>query len=292
MRKFSLKSLIAVLLVAVLLAGAGLSVFATPVGSATPTATKPVVLPTPQYLHGEAIVKAPFSENRLLVTIDGMEIALNIGENTLVVDAKTGFPGLLKNLKVGAKIVVYYGPAMTKSLPPQSFATAIVVNVEEGKARPALFVVKEIISKNDKEVRVLNTAGDLIVTITKDVAITPFKTKQIVRLSDIQVGSKLFVWYEIVALSYPGQTGAQKVVYIGQAEPNKLFINGKEIALTVNQAPGAVGLLEENGQVLVPLRTVAKALGFAIHWDSKTKMISLDDGTVKTTLTQIGRAHV
>ncbi len=289
MKKINFKKILATLLVPTLILSLSTSAFASPSAAVTANPTpsfsvKSVTSPVPQYLQAEAIVKAIYSEGRLLVSIDGMEVALNTDEKTLVVDAKSGLPGQLSTLKVGAKVFVYYSPAMTKSLPPQSYATAIAINLQEGKARPALFIVKEVVSQSKNEIRVLNTAGDLIVTITKDIPVTPFKTKQIVKFSDISVGSKIFVWYEIVALSYPGQTGAQKVVYIGQAPENKLVINDKTIDLK-NQANGSMGLIEENGQILVPLRLVSKSLGFKLHWDSKNRTIAMDNGEVKTILT-------
>ncbi len=258
----------------------------------------PVEMPT--YLQGQAVVKAVFENGRLLVMVNDMEVALNTSEKTFVLDAKTGLPATLTNLKVGDLLYVYYSPAMTRSLPPQSFATAIITQVEKDKIHPSFFIVKEVVSRNEKEVRVLNEAGDLIATITKDMPLSPFKTKQIVALQDIQVGSQLFIWYDIVAMSYPGQTHAQKTIYIGQAEnaevtpdlgvkpvlvpkdskfDEKISINGKVLAL------GKYKWQAQNGQVMVPLRVVAEALGFKVTWDGKTKSVSLDDGTVKTNIT-------
>lgn len=261
----------------------------------------PVEMPT--YLQGQAVVKAVFENGRLLVMVNDMEVALNTSEKTFVLDAKTGLPATLTNLKVGDLLYVYYSPAMTRSLPPQSFATAIITQVEKDKAHPSFFTVKEVVSRTDKEVRVLNDAGDLIATISKDMPLSPFKTKQIVVLEDIQVGSQLFIWYEIVAMSYPGQTHSQKTLYIGQTEKSendaqtpelgvkpvlvpkdskfdeKISINGKVLAL------GKYKWQAQNGQVMVPLRVVAEALGFKVTWDGKTKSASLDDGTVKTNIT-------
>ena len=203
---------------------------------------------------------------------------------TLYIDAKTGIPSSLKDIKAGDSLYVYYGAAMTRSLPPQSSAVAIVTGVEKDKTIPKLMTVKEIVESKDTQIRFLNTDEDMIVTILKENPITPFKTKQIVTFKDIQPGSKVFVWYDIVAMSYPGQTAALKTVLVSQAEaavktPVKVTANGKAVDL------GKTAIVEKNGKVMVPLKAVSKALGFKLEWDAKTKTASIDDGTVKTTLT-------
>lgn len=290
----TLKKVVGLGLALTLIAGAAMPTFAQNTPAATPVpisapvealAAQPVAMPYTQYLYGEAVVKSPIKDGQLLVVVNDMTIALNVGKETLIVDAKTGLPGSLDKVKANDKIYVYYSPAMTKSLPPQSAAAAIAINLEEGKARPALFVVKSFESKDNQQIRVLNTAGDLIVTIGKDTPITPFKTKQIANMKDIQIGSKLFVWYEIVALSYPGQTGAQKVVLIGQNETPKLTIDGKAIDLKLTENSNAPILSEMGGQAAIQLRAASKALGYKLQWDAKTKTLQMDNGTVKTTLT-------
>lgn len=209
-------------------------------------------------LKGNAIVKVPLIDDQLLVTVNQMDLVLNISEETLVIDSKTGLPASLEDLKVDDAIFVYYSAAMMKSLPPQSHAIAIVTQVEKNKSHAELFTVKEIISEKDGEIRALNKDGDLIVAFLEEISLTPFKTKQIVTIDDIKVGTQLFIWYEIVALSYPGQTAATKAVLVGQ--------------------------LDQNGFLTLPLRAVAESLGFQVTWNGEERSVLLDDGVVKTTL--------
>ena len=267
--------------------------------SATDAATS-----MPRYLKDEAVVKSVLANDQLLVIINKLEVALNVSAETLVLDAKTGLMANLKDVKVGDLLFVYYSPAMTRSLPPQSFATAIITNIIKDQARPALFNVKEVVSSSDKEVRVLNEEGDLIATISKDTPLFPFKTKQIITIKDIEVGTQLFIWYEVVASSYPGQTQVQKAIYVGQTDliesPNtlgvepvtvpsdskfteKISINGKIIDLG-KQKWYADFEKQQTGIVMVPLRVVAEALGFKVSWDNQAKAAMLDDGNVKTTV--------
>ena len=71
----------------------------------------------PKYLQGEGVVKEVFDNDRLLVKINDMEVALNVGDETMVLDSKTGLMGNLKDLKIGDLIYAYYSPIMTRSLP-------------------------------------------------------------------------------------------------------------------------------------------------------------------------------
>lgn len=241
----------------------------------------------------DAIVKAPLENNQLLVTVNNMDIALNISERTLAIDSKTGLPASLNELKAGDSIFVYYSAAMTRSIPPQSHAIAIVTQVEKDKNHAELFTVKEIISENDDEVRALNKEGDLIVTFSKKNMLAPYKTKQIAAISDIRVGTQLFIWYDIVALSYPGQTGATKAVLIGQEEGLGVravytpMAGVDDLAVTINDKPIQLAekkLMDQNGILMVPLRSVAEGLGFEVVWKDADQSILLDNGTVKTTL--------
>lgn len=250
-------------------------------------------------LKGAAVVKEIFENDSILVEIDGTEVVLKISEKTYVIDAQTGIPASSKTIKVGETVHVYYSPIMTRSLPPQSNATAIVVNVQKDKTVPQLFTVKEIVSKTDKEIRVLNEEGDLIIAIEADKPISPFKTKQNVSIESIEVGTQMFVWYDIVLTSYPGQTASYKTVILGQVtrevdpefgvkpvkstkdakKESKINVNGKGLAL------GKYKIEYQQGHVMVPLRLVSEALGFKVTWNPKTQGILLDDGSVKTEVT-------
>ena len=285
-------------LVAPLTAYADTSTAAAPVSEAPVLISEaPALISMPQnlvnYLQGDAIVKTPLENGQLFVTVNDMDVVLNISDETLAISTKTGLPASLKDLKANDRIFVYYSAAMTRSLPPQSHAIAIVTEVEKDKSHAQLFTVKEVISQKAGEVRALNKEGDLIVTFTKDISLTPFKTKQMTSLEDITVGTQLFIWYDIVAMSYPGQTGATKAVLIGQEEgfgPRAVYtpwtgldaviVKINNIAITL----GDKKLMDQNGLLMLPLSTVAQNLGFKVTWNSKDRSILLDDGTVKTTI--------
>jgi len=53
-------------------------------------------------------------------------LVLNVGADTLIVTSG-GEPVKAEDIKAGAKVRAFYGPATTKSIPPQSAADTIVV---------------------------------------------------------------------------------------------------------------------------------------------------------------------
>lgn len=264
---------------------------AAPAAPNTTSATTPPTATAPKEvrstLKGLAVVEALGSDKQITVKIEEQQIVLNLSNETLFIHAVTGLPSSAKDLKVGDSIFVYYSAAMTRSLPPQSSAVAVVTGVEKDKTIPQLMTVKELSKVSDKSIRFLNTDEDMFVTLLKENPITPFKTKQIVNIKDIQPGSKVFVWFDIVLMSYPGQTTATKTVFVGNettetkapTTPTKVVIDNVALDL------GKLKVIEKNGKYLVPLKAVSKALGFNLKWDAKTQSASIDDGSVKTTIT-------
>lgn len=251
------------------------------------TATQPAATPDVIKTHLESMAtveKVTDDGKQLTVKIDDQILVLNIGTPTLFIHAKTGLPSSLKDIRIGDNIYVTYNSAMTRSIPPQSSAIAIVTGVEKNKTIPKLMTVKELVDAKENQIRFLNTDGDMIVTLLKDKPITPFKTKQIATYKDIQPGSKVFVWFDIVLMSYPGQTTAERTVLVSSGEtiaktPVSITVNGKKLKLE------KAAVIERHGKYLVPLKAVANALDFELKWNARNKTASLDNGLVKTTVT-------
>ena len=133
------------------------------------------------------------------------EIQLNIGTDTLFVNNKTGKEVKLADIKAGDRVYVYYDMAMTRSIPPQSRAYLVLTDVEEGT--PAkLWTAEEIKAEN---------GGDLVVTTDNGGLFLRVPAKSWVdEKTQLQEGERFLAWYDIVALSYPGQATANKAVMI------------------------------------------------------------------------------
>ncbi len=248
------------------------------------------------------------SINKNLVTLETQdknlpEITLVVSDTTILMDNEKGLPVSADTLQKGDKIAAYYSKAMTKSLPPQSSAIAILTNLET-KSPATLLTVQTVTKNQDENIRVLTQEGSLTLIITKDTPITPFKTKNIATMTDIQPGTTLLAWFEMVAESYPAQATANQVVLLNtpaSQEPvtpqnpapatqepsldnlinivldtdvNTIIVNGK----TMNGTP-----IVRNEVVLVPVREIAETLGFKVTWEEDTQNVVLDNGIVRST---------
>lgn len=140
------------------------------------------------------------------------EIRLNLSEKTACIDGKTGLAANAEAIKKGDVIYATYSSAMTRSIPPQSAAYAVVVNAD--KVAPRFLVAEAVTKNNDGSVTVLTDEGGLLLTIGKDTPVAPYQTKDNIKNTDIVVGTSFFAWYEVVALSMPGQAQPTKVVVL------------------------------------------------------------------------------
>ena len=271
-----MKKILAVLLCGALLLVGGLPVLAqeSSQGPMEPAAG----LQDPYVIGREAVVQsAELLENgnaRILVETTEetpQEILLNVSEATVLMDNQTALPVGPEALTEGETIVVYHSPAMTRSLPPQTQAIAILVNLE-GDYSPAHYLVAEaVFPQEDGSITVLCDAGGMLVTLEADLPVTSLYTKNIVTNQDIQMGTPFFAWYDIVAMSYPGQTYARRAVLLPAAEREEIMICAQDTPLK------AQARLTE-GVVSLPLRSVAQDLGMEVAWDGITKTVTVTAG--------------
>ena len=85
--------------------------------------------------------------NCLLYTSTSGEIILNVADDmTYILDAMTGFPVALEDVKDGDTIYAYIGPAMTMSLPPMTNAVMIFTNLPADAKAPDYVEVKSMVT--------------------------------------------------------------------------------------------------------------------------------------------------
>lgn len=219
------------------------------------------------------------------------QISLNIDNNTIVMNAN-GEVVNFSDLKAGDRINVVHSPAMTFSLPPQTYAYAVIVNNEQ-VAVPQYIEAGKVTTENDTTT-IESKDENYIIRVDKDTQIVPFKTKNIVTAQDIVEGTTLFAWYDIMTASMPAQATANKVMILPQIDNqdpeqvqvsvdaitvlDKVIINGEELDLKDNK------IKDKDNFVMLPLRPIAEKLGFGINWNEETNSVELVKGTVNAML--------
>ena len=192
-------------------------------------------------------------------------IVLHFKDDTLLMDTQTGNPVLESEISTGDQAYVYYDDAVMESEPPQAGVQAILTNLDEKHVPAHLLTVESIERKSDGSVRILADNGGVYVTLPSDMNIQPFGTRNIVSLNDIRLGTRLFAWYDIVAMSMPGQATAYRAVLPLQTDCTFPISVGND------NIEGRI----LNGAAFVPIRAVGEALGYAVSWNQEKKSVSL-----------------
>ena len=132
-------------------------------------------------------------DNQSGVSSNG-EIILNVADETYILDAVSGLPIKLEDIKDGDTIYAYIGPAMTMSLPPMTNATVIFANIPADAKVPDYVEVKSMITDASTSKSVLTAIDGTEYTLADDCNIFPYLTRNIVTLDDLTQGRKCVVW--------------------------------------------------------------------------------------------------
>jgi hypothetical protein len=140
------------------------------------------------------------------------EILLNISDDTIFMDSSTREAVDFSVLKVGDKISAFCSMAMTRSIPPQSNCFAILTNIKDDEAKGLLLGVDKITADDDGSIKFLDTEGEFIITVPADAPVCALGSDEALTLDDIKEGDYVFVWFLMVATSYPGQAQTDMVI--------------------------------------------------------------------------------
>lgn len=234
----------------------------------------------------------------LVKTTDEQDIQLNLSADTLIVNNETGAAAALSDIKEGDKIYAYYSKAMTLSLPPQSACELILVGV--GENTPASLHEVGTVSTNEEGMtEVLTADGSMIIRMDDKTTYAPYKTKNIVTKADLTEGTRFLAWYDIVAMSYPGQAYTQKVVILPAATTEETATETQAARETEQTAAETTELtivaggktLEVKGEMkdgvaVVPVRAAAEALGCTVSYEQKDgkEYVTVENDTRSMTL--------
>lgn len=195
------------------------------------------------------------------------EIVIRLSEETFVVDAVSGLPMDPSTIRDGETVYAWAGPAQTLSLPPQASASVVVSHIPAGFGVPLYYEVAAVKSQALTAIGPVPapTQVDLTATdgtslkITDQAELTPYLTRNIVRLEDLVPGSRLLVWRNasdtvsrILVFPYDYQG------YMAWTEVGAVSLDGQ---------PLTASACFIGAQAYLPLRAVAEAAGYTVSWD-------------------------
>ncbi len=154
---------------------------------------------TPVRIYG--VITDVWADQNTIV-VDNQSEASSSGEleliidtdNTLVLDASTGYPVSLEDVQTSS-FEAYLGETMTLSLPPQTTPYVVIVNIPEDFGTPQYAIVEKVEEDEVGGASITATDGRSYV-LSADTQIVPYRTKNIVSIDDIQVGSACLIWLD------------------------------------------------------------------------------------------------
>lgn len=211
----------------------------TPAVTSTPEeAEEPIATETPETSEGEEtedVEEMPASETYFgtvasiekdeegnvvsvsLTSEENGDYVMNVTDNTVWVDAVEKVKASQEDLAEGDTIYVYHSPVSTRSLPPQSEAFAVVLNVPQDIAVGVYHEVEEV-TTTENDTRLLTNNGGLYLIISDETAVKDYETGEIADISDVAEGDRVIAWYDAVAMSYPGQANVSDILVLPAVE--------------------------------------------------------------------------
>jgi len=205
------------------------------------------------------------------------ELVLNLSESTLILDGATGDTATFADIRTGDTIYAYVAPAMALSYPAQASATLILVNLAEDQAVPLYAEVDAVQTDAAAGTVTLVTNMDASLILTDETAITPYLTRQLLTKDTIRPGMKVLAWYEEGSAGQsltPTKLIAFNSAYAGivaVADNGDISIDGEVISMDLAKPY----VDSENAGYMVPMRSVAQALGCTVTWDQATGRVTV-----------------
>ena len=143
------------------------------------------------------------------------EYVMKISEETVWIDSSKRTPGGPSGRGGGERLYVFHSSVSTRSLPPQSAAFAVVRNLPEG-AGGAMYHQVEAVKEQDDRLQISTDNGGLFLYAGQETTLSTYTGNPLENLNGLETGSYIMAWYDVVALSYPGQAYAQHIMVLDQ----------------------------------------------------------------------------
>lgn len=199
----------------------------------------------------------------------------HLDESTLLLDSGAGIRTTADKLAVGDGIYVFHSPIATMSIPPQSFAEAIVTNIPQDAGCAMLHTVEAVKENEDGSVTVTTDRGGLQLTIAKDAVYGDFNGRQIMGADDLRVGTRIFAWYNTESSPAQATTNHVAVAPAKAQDSMTILVDGTALDVTAKI---------ENGTLMVPASAAGKALGLTASYEKTAEGEKVTLKNDKTTM--------
>lgn len=183
-----------------------------------------------------------------LTSEENGDYVMNVTDNTVWVDAVEKVKASQEDLAEGETIYVYHSPVSTRSLPPQSEAFAVVLNVPQDIAVGVYHEVEEV-TTTENATRLLTNNGGLYLIISDETAVKDYETGDVADISAVAEGDHVIAWYDAVAMSYPGQANVSDILVLPAVETVETEADTADVDAA--SAPAEDAELEAESEVAV-----------------------------------------
>lgn len=152
-----------------------------------------------------------------LTSEENGDYVMNVTDNTVWVDAVEKVKASQEDLTEGETIYVYHSPVSTRSLPPQSEAFAVVLNIPQDIAVGVYHKVEDIVT-NGEIFTITTDNGGLYLNVTSETQVKDYTTGESAEIGNVDRGDRIIAWYDAVAMSYPGQANVSDILVLPDVE--------------------------------------------------------------------------
>ena len=201
----------------------------------------------------------------------------HLDESTLLLDSGAGIRTTADKLAVGDGIYVFHSPIATMSIPPQSFAEAIVTNIPQDAGCAMLHTVEAVQKNEDGSVTVTTDRGGLQLTIAKDAVYGDFNGRQIMGRGRSARRHPYLCMVQHGCRVLPAQATTNHVAVAPAKAQDSMTISVDGTALDVTAKI-------ENGTLMVPASAAGKALGLTASYEKTAEGEKVTLKNDKTTM--------
>ncbi|MDR7869734.1 MAG: stalk domain-containing protein [Tissierellaceae bacterium] len=211
------------------------------------------------------------AENDLESALD--KLVAHISDDVVLLDEETMGLISVEDLEEGMEVSIYYDKEtiMLMSYPPQLGPDVIVVKSDDVDLNIKIDKFDEELTSDD---------NNLKLNIDEDVKLIDLKGEKIEK-EDL-ANKDLVVFYTISTRSIPAQATPKKIIAIRNHEV-KIFdyLNLNDVKFELDNKM----YKNDDGELMVPLRQIAEALGYEVEWANETKSVNITKEGYASSLT-------